>query len=138
MTDRMNGFFVFNTNTVVSGLLFPNSKPAQALLKAQEIGFVVCSEATYDELADVLLRPKFDKYLSQQSREQFLVDYRNVVLLVDIIRVVNDCRDARDNKFLEVAINAGASHLISGDADLLIWHPYGNVQIVSPADCLLA
>ena len=136
MTDQTNGLFVFDTNTVVSGLLFPNSKPAQALLKAQKVGFVVCSEATYNELADVLLRPKFDKYLSRQSREQFLIDYRNAVLLIDIICVVDDCRDAKDNKFLEVAVSANVSHLISGDDDLLILHPYGDIQIVSPANFL--
>ena len=137
MTNQTNGLFVFDTNTVVSGVLFSNSKPAQALLKAQAIGFLVCSEATYNELADVLLRPKFDKYLSQQSRKQFLIDYRNAVLLVDIIHLVNDCRDVKDNKFLEVAVNASVSYLISGDDDLLVLHPYGDVQIVSPASFLL-
>ena len=85
----------------------------------------------------MLLRPKFDKYLSRQSRGQFLTDYRNAVLLVNIIYVVNDFRDAKDNKFLEVAVNANASHLISGDDDLLVLHPYGDIQIVSPANFLM-
>ena len=73
----MTDLFVFDTNTLVSALLFANAKPAQALQKAQANGFLVCSDATYAELSEVLLRPKFDKYLSQESRQRFLSDYRN-------------------------------------------------------------
>lgn len=83
------------------------------------------------------MRPKFDKYVSRESRQQFLTDYRNTVLWVDIVRIIIDCRDAKDNKFLEVAVNANASYLISGDDDLLVLHPYGDVQILAPADFLM-
>lgn len=82
------------------------------------------------------MRPKFDRYLSQQSRQQFLTDYRNVILWVDVTYSITDCRDAKDNKFLEVAISANALYLISGDDDLLVLHPYGSVQILNPADFL--
>lgn len=133
----MTDLFVFDTNSVVSALLFPDSKPAQAIQKAQVSGFLICSNETYAELREVLLCPKFDRYLSPQSRQQFLVDYRNAVLMVDVSCVITDCRDAKDNKFLEVAVIADVTYLISGDDDLLVLHPYCDVQILTPAAFLL-
>ncbi len=67
--------FVFDTNTLVSALLFANSTPALAFQKAQKNGFFVCSDETFAELSDVLMRPKFDRYLSQGSRQLFLEAY---------------------------------------------------------------
>lgn len=82
------------------------------------------------------MRPKFDKYISRESRQQFLVDYQNAVLRVDNTPTITDCRDAKDNKFLEVAVSANALYLISGDDELLVLHPYGDIQILTPADFL--
>lgn len=129
--------FVFDTNTLVSAVLFANSKPAQALRKAQASEFLVCSDAIYAELSEVLMRPKFDRYVSRESRQQFLTSYHNAVLWVDVAHTITDCRDPKDNQFLEVAVSANAFYLISGDDDLLVLHPYGNVQILTPADFLL-
>jgi predicted nucleic acid-binding protein len=50
--------------------------------------------------------------------------------------VVTACRDPKDNKFLELAITAGASCIIKGDQDLLILHPFENIPIVSASDFL--
>lgn len=83
------------------------------------------------------MRPKFDKYVSRESREHFLMDYQNTVLWVDVTQIITDCRDPKDNKFLEVAVNAEANYLISGDDDLLVLHPYEGVQILAPADFLI-
>ncbi len=129
--------FVFDTNTLISAVLFANSKPAQALQKAQKNGFLICSGDTFAELTAVLMRAKFDRYVSQESRQQFLTNYWNAVLWIDIRRSITDCRDAKDNKFLEAAASANATYLISGDEDLLILHPYEGIQILSPADFLL-
>ena len=46
---------------------------------------------------------------------------------------VTDCRDAKDNKYLELALAAGAAAIISSDADLLVLHPWRGVEIVTPA-----
>ena len=36
---------------------------------------------------------------------------------------ITDCRDPKDNKFLELAVSANASCIITGDKDLLILNP---------------
>ena len=128
--------FVFDTNTLVSALLFASSTPSLAFQKAQKSGFFVCSDETFAELSEVLMRPKFDRYLSQESRHLFLKAYERSALWTTIVQRVTDCRDSKDNKFLEVAINTQATWLISGDADLLVLHPYHDVQILTPATWL--
>ena len=49
---------VIDTNVIVSGLLFPGSVPAQAILEAQE-GTILSSEAMRLELLEVFSRSQF-------------------------------------------------------------------------------
>ncbi len=51
---------------------------------------------------------------------------------------VRACRDARDDKFLELAVSGCASCIITGDADLLALHPFRGMTIVTPAQFLQA
>jgi predicted nucleic acid-binding protein len=51
---------------------------------------------------------------------------------VEVIEVIADCRDPKDSKFLELGVDGNASHIISGDADLLILHPFRGISIVTP------
>jgi predicted nucleic acid-binding protein len=46
------------------------------------------------------------------------------------------CRDPRDDKFLELAAAGRATHVVSGDADLLELHPFRTARIVTPAEFL--
>jgi putative PIN family toxin of toxin-antitoxin system len=47
---------------------------------------------------------------------------------------LSDCRDPKDNKFLELAICANASCMITGDKDLLILHPFRGIPILNATD----
>ena len=88
------------------------------------------------ELDDVLRRPKFSKYAPEEKRLEFLSALVRASEVVEISAVITDCRDTKDNKFLELAVGAQATHLISGDADLLALNPFRGVPIVSPHDFL--
>ena len=72
----------------------------------------------------MIFRPKFDRYISSIRRQKFLAEFRAAAELVSIVELINDCRDTKDNKYLDVAINGLANVLITGDQDLLILHPY--------------
>jgi predicted nucleic acid-binding protein len=52
------------------------------------------------------------------------------------LHIITDCRDAADNKFLELAVDGCASAIVSGDADLLILHPFREIPILSARDYL--
>jgi predicted nucleic acid-binding protein len=47
---------------------------------------------------------------------------------------VTDCRDRKDNKYLELALAAGASIIVTSDADLLILDPWRGIRILKPID----
>ena len=68
----MHPRIVVDTNALVSRLLLPSSVSARAVRKAVDSSILLVSEATMNELADVLARPKFDRYISLKDRQQFL------------------------------------------------------------------
>jgi len=128
----MNYKFVFDTNTLISAALLRNSISAKALDYALNIGRIVISEPVLQEFEEVIFRKKFDKYFFDDAERLEAIDRLETNSLVYFPRiVVNACRDPKDNKFLELALAAGASRIISGDQDLLILNPFENIPIVS-------
>lgn len=124
---------VVDTNVLISRLLVPASTPGRAVRKAVEVGQLMVSAATMEELAAVLGREKFDPYLSVADRQEFIRLLGRIAEMVPILRMVRACRDPRDDKFLEVAVNGRADLIITGDRDLLELDPFMRVAILSPA-----
>src|ERR1700733_6928104 len=124
---------VVDTNVLVSRLILPDSVPAQALRRAELEARLLVSEATMYELADILSRPQLDRYVSLEDRKSFVQRLGQIAEFVAIIQLVRECRDPRDDKFLEVALNGRADVIITGDADLLGMHPWREIAILSPA-----
>lgn len=89
------------------------------------------------EFTDVIFRKKFDKYFFDDAERLEIIDKieTNAVLFFPK-EIITSCRDAKDNKFLELAVAAIASCIISGDKDLLILHPFRNIPILTAADFL--
>jgi uncharacterized protein len=127
---------VIDTNVFVSAAVFSPSVPRQAVSKALRGGLLLFSEDTMDELKAVLFRSKFDRYVSREERVLFLAQLGSVAEFMPIIRLVRECRDLKDDKFLEVALNGMADVIITGDADLLGMHPWRSIVILPPAKFL--
>lgn len=127
---------VFDTNVVVSAMLLPLSIPRRAIDRALREGRVLISAATTTELDEVIHLPKFDKYLSEEERIEFLTTLAYEAELVNVVERVADCRDPRDNKFLELAISDRATHIVTGDSDRLVLHPFRGMIVVSPSTFL--
>ena len=124
---------VFDTNVVISAMLLPLSIPRRALDRAMREGRPLLSAATTTELNEVIHLPKFDKYLSEEERIEFLTTLVHEAELVNVVETVTDCRDPRDNKFLELAVSGRATHIVTGDSDLLVLHPFRGIIVVSPS-----
>jgi len=133
---RTDHKLVIDTNLWVSRLLMPNGTAAKAVDQALAWGIPLMSEETLTELSDVLSRSKFDRYVSREDRQHFLRLLGGVVRLVPITHRVAACRDPKDDKFLHVALNGEAQVILTGDADLLVLHPFHGVEILSPTDFL--
>ncbi len=82
------------------------------------------------------MRPKIERYASLAERTETIELYAEAVEMVWIDLTVRDCRDMKDNKFLEVALCGRAELLVTGDLDLLCLHPWRGIAILSPADYL--
>jgi putative PIN family toxin of toxin-antitoxin system len=123
--------FVIDTNVLVSSVLIKKSSSDAALKKARSLGSLLFSEATFQELQITLSRSKFDRYVSLQVRSEFIFRLRLASELVEILERVDLCRDEKDNKFLEVAINGRADYLITGDNDLLVLRPFQDIKIMT-------
>jgi uncharacterized protein len=124
---------VVDTNVLVSGLLRRSSVPGQAAEKARNQAVVLVSQATMGELADVLAREKFDRYVTLHERMQFIRLVASTAEFVPIVQLVRECRDPKDDKFLEVALNGRADVIVTGDKDLLKMHPWRGAAILSPS-----
>jgi putative PIN family toxin of toxin-antitoxin system len=128
--------FVFDTNVIVSAALLAGSVPRQAFNKALDEGRILISVPVLLELAEVLSRRKLNKYLLEEERMRFLVALLKEAELVEITEAVTDCRDAKDNKFLELAVCGEADCIISGDDDLLVLSPFRGIPILTPREFL--
>lgn len=128
--------FIFDTNTLISALLFKNSIPRQAFDKALATGEILISLDVLNELNEVLGREKFKKYITEDERIEFLAVFLQEATIIDITVSIQECRDHKDDKFLELAVSGGATCIISGDKDLLVMHPFRGVEIISARDFL--
>ena len=85
------------------------------------------------EVADVMSLAKFDPYVSIADRQEFIRLLGRIAEVVPIVRALRVCRDARDDKFLEAAVNGRADLIVTGDRDLLELDPFMDITILGPA-----
>jgi hypothetical protein len=128
--------FVLDANVIISALLFKKSLPRQALDKARKQGIVLMSRLIWSEINEVLARPKFDKYISIKERQLFLLAFEQTVKFIEIQETINACRDPKDDKYLDLAVNGQAECIVSGDRDLLTLHPFLEIPIITVAQFL--
>ena len=91
--------------------------PGKALIWALQNGTILMSTA-FEELADVLGRPRFDSYISYQEREEFLMALLDASELVEVVDQIQVCQDPKDDKILELAVSDKADYIVTGDDDL--------------------
>ncbi len=116
-------------------LLALDRRPSGALGTDSQ-GIILLSQATFTELSEVLGRSKFDRYVTREERDEFLVKLLGEGTLVEISETIRECRDPKDNKFLEVAVSGEASCLVTGAQDLLSLNPFRGIAIMTPAQFL--
>lgn len=125
---------VFDTNIIISALLFKDSVPGMAFYLAMSHGTILISLETTEELIEVISRRKFDKYLTVEEREEFLESILIKAEIVEVMESLEICRDPKDDKFLNLAASGSANYIVTGDDDLLILKIYGGVQVLNARD----
>lgn len=123
---------VFDTNALISALLIRDSISRTAFDKALDHYQLLVSEVTSEEFDEVAGREKFEPYLREQEREQFIELLYREAVFVSVEETVRASRDPDDDKFLALAVAGDASVLVSGDDDLLSLDPFRGIRIVPP------
>jgi len=130
---------VIDTGVLISGLIRPGGTTGN-VLKALRDGLftILYSNETILETVEVLGRDKF--------RLKYHVQPDDITALVNLIRLrgeavyvnqkVAECRDPKDDKFLEAVLAGKADCLVSGDQDLLSMDPFRDIPILSPSEFL--
>jgi putative PIN family toxin of toxin-antitoxin system len=111
---------VFDTNTVISALLFGHGQLSwlRDHWRSNDVVTLV-SRPTVDELIQVLTYPKFD--LDKVEIEALLADYLPFTEPVTVSSRPQSpqCRDIDDQMFVDLAIEGRADVLVTGDRALL-------------------
>jgi uncharacterized protein len=127
---------IVDTNVLISRLLIPHSVAGRAVSRLIKVTRLLASEDTLAELAQTISRDKFNPYVSLEDRQEFFRLYARLAEWVPISSTVRVCRDPKDDKFLELAVDGQAQFLVTGDKDLLALSPYRDIRIVTPAAAL--
>lgn len=127
---------VIDTNIWVRRLLMPDGVAGRAVDHGLSWGIPLLSTETLTELSEVLSRSKFDRYVSRGDRQHFLRLLGGIARMIPITQRVSACRDPKDDKFLDVALNGEAQLILTGDQDLMELHPFHQIEILKPADFL--
>ena len=104
-----------DTNILFSALLFPHSKPAQALLYAVDHHQIVLCDRNITELRDIRKR-KAPKYLPDA---EVLIAELPYELIPAVDHAEKLIRDAKDQPILNAAIVADVDAILTGDKDFL-------------------
>ncbi len=126
---------IIDTNLWISFLIKRSYSEIDLLLFSQEINLVFSTELLH-EFVTVANRPKFEKYFSTTNIKKTLDLIEAYADFVEVKTVINICRDEKDNFLLSLAVDGNASHLITGDQDLLVLKHFGKTKILSIADFL--
>lgn len=74
---------VIDTNVLVSALLLRSSKSRQCLDRILQQGTLLLSSRTIAELDEVLRRPRFSRYVTDEERVLFLATLLDVSMLLE-------------------------------------------------------
>jgi putative PIN family toxin of toxin-antitoxin system len=120
---------VFDTNVLVSALVFSNGRAAAALDRLIDgRDQLVFSKPIMDELLTVLAR-KFSRDADELARVALLLaELGEIVTPRDRLALLHD---APDNRILECAVTAGADAIVTGDKAMLKLGHVGDTRIIS-------
>ena len=124
---------VCDTNVLISGILFHGHSREILRLSSRGIIQNFISPDILEEVEEVLLRPKFG--LPPEQVDGILQLFRDSFNLVEPIQKLSVVEaDPDDDRILEVAHEAKAEYIVSGDHHLQDIKKWKSIRIVSPTE----
>lgn len=121
---------VIDTNIWISFLLSKEFEAFDKIVSTPNL-VLLYSKELLDELVEVARRPKFKKYFAVKDLEELLIQMKKHSEFIEVSITTNFCRDSKDNFLLSLSKEGKATHLITGDKDLLVLRRIGKTRIVT-------
>lgn len=84
------------------------------------------------ELNEVLNRKRFRPYIDEEDIRIFIATLTREAEWVHAETRIKACRDPKDDKFLDLAVQGKANQIVTGDSDLLALDPFQGIRILPP------
>ncbi len=127
---------IIDTNLWISFLLMKDFVKIDSLFNSERL-ILLFSQELLDEFIEVAQRPKFKKYFSTTDLQSLVQKMRTIAEFISVTSNVKLCRDEKDNFLLALAKDGKATHLITGDKDLLVLDKVGSTEILSMREYLV-
>ena len=126
---------IIDTNLWISFLLTKDFSKFDSIIADYEI-MLLFSEELVSEIIEVTQRTKFRKYFKLEDVESLMLMIKTRAIFVDVTSEIHKCRDPKDNFLLSLSMDGNATHLLTGDKDLLILKRFGQTKIIKIAEYL--
>ena len=126
---------VIDTNLFISFLINKDLSKLDKIIIEGHTRLVLSVELL-EEIFAVIKRPKFKSIITEGDIETLLLFFNKFGELVPVHSQLNVSRDEKDNFLLNLAIDGKATHLLTGDSDLLELKKIGNTIIIKIKDFL--
>lgn len=119
---------VIDTNLWISFLLAKDFRKLDKMFADDRL-VLLFSQELLDEFVEVARRPKFRKYFTLSDLQNLLLQVRTRAEFVNVTSDIILCRNPKDNFLLSLAADGQATHLLTGDKDLLDLQTIGKTVI---------
>jgi uncharacterized protein len=126
---------VIDTNLWISFLLTRDFSKFDSIIANNEITLIF-SQELIDEIVEVTQRVKFRRYFHLDDVENLLIKIKSRSVFIEVTSEINKCRDSKDNFLLSLSLDGYATHLLTGDKDLLILKNFGQTKILKITEYL--
>ncbi len=120
---------IIDTNLWISFLLTRDFSKFDSIIADSEVELIF-SQELINEIVEVTQRIKFRKYFNLDDVESLLIMIKSRAVFINVTSSVSKCRDPKDNFLLSLSLDGYATHLLTGDKDLLVLKRFGQTEIL--------
>jgi uncharacterized protein len=126
---------ILDTNLWISFLINRDFSQLDRIL-SENSATLIFSDELLAEFLDVSRRPKLRKYFPENLVGELLERIHEKAEFVSVTSNVDICRDIKDNFILALAADGHASHIVTGDKDLLVIKKFAKAKILMMTEYL--
>lgn len=130
-------YVVIDTNVLIASIIGQSGFPRRIfdeLILTNEVK-ICLSQAVLEEYEEVTERKKFKNYPDFVAKAQELIaTMRKIAVLVEPTETIQVLPDGDDDKFLELAVAADASYVVTGNTKDFPMSEFRGINICTPKE----